>query len=128
MTFVIVAPDQNLNNYPMNFGSYLSSTLATSQNNYAPAGINGGVNHLIWTPASGGSTVTGFASASFPNGWSIMIENPSATDFIVFPHLSASSASPNQFSCPQAQSFTLGLNSNCIITLSNSLVWKIILT
>ena len=82
------------------FLSSLSVILATTQNNYSPTNFSpGNTNRLIFTVPSGGSTITGLMAA--PDGAAIYLYNTSATDQVIFPHLSASSQPGNQFSCPQ---------------------------
>lgn len=72
----------------------------TSANNYSPTSYAGGTtNRLKITAAAGGTTLTGLAAAV--DGWQIIIRNMSTTDVINFSHLSGSSTSANQFSCPQ---------------------------
>ncbi|HUD11986.1 MAG TPA: hypothetical protein VMS08_06250 [Candidatus Saccharimonadia bacterium] len=116
MTFVLIAPDQNLNNYPMNFGSSLSATLSSTQNNYSPTGLNAGINCLYLTAASGGSVITGLSNVGFPDGWGVLIMNLSTTDIISFSHLSASSSVGNKFSCPQGVTAYLQPLTNVIVS------------
>jgi hypothetical protein len=87
------------------FGSSVTATLLTTQNNVALAA---GVNRLRWTAASGGSTVTGLQSGNvLADGWEIYVRNFSTTDSIYLPHLSGLSTSGNLFSCPNGQTAQL---------------------
>jgi hypothetical protein len=103
------------------FAFSISATLAASQNNYAPTGyVAGTTNRLLLAAASGGSTITGLAASS--DGCAIYVRNTSATNTITFSHLSGSSTSTNQFSCPQAQSALLApLSGVLLVYVSN--IW-----
>jgi hypothetical protein len=75
----------------------VTASPTTSVNNYSPSGYAGGTtNRLLLAAASGGSTITGLAAAT--DGWTVLIRNTSTTDILIFPHLSGSSTSTNQFS------------------------------
>lgn len=78
----------------------VTATVASAVNDYSPIGYTPGTtNRLILTPSSGGSTVSGIASAT--DNWTMLIYNASATDALQFLHLSGLSATGNQFSCSQ---------------------------
>ena len=53
--------------------------------------VAGTTNRLLLTPNTGGWTITGLLAA--PDGWQILIWNPSSTDSLIFAHLSGSSTS-----------------------------------
>jgi hypothetical protein len=75
-------------------------------NDYAPTGyVAGSTDRLILTPTSSGSTITGLLAA--PDGWQILIYNPSTLYSITFSNLSGS-ISTNQFACPGGVSAVLG--------------------
>lgn len=79
------------------YANSVTATLATTQNDYAPAGyIAGTTNRLLLAAAAGGSTITGLLAGT--NGWVVLIVNTSETDTISFLDASASSAAANRFS------------------------------
>lgn len=101
--------------------SSVSASVAASVNNYSPVGyVAGTTNRLLLTPNTGGSTITGLLAA--PDGWQILIWNPSSTDSLIFAHLSGSSTSTNQFACPGASPAYLGPYSAVTIAYISN-VW-----
>ena len=120
MVTVLITADNSTVNFGASLGPF---TLATTQNNYSPAGIYAGINCLLLTPASGGSTLTGLVGGIFPSGWVMLIENLSTTDYIYFSHLSGSSSVGNQFSCTLGTTGALAPLGNSIVTY-NGTVWK----
>jgi hypothetical protein len=79
----------------------VTATLASTCNNCAPSGtgtFSSTTTLLRLTPASGGSTVSGFLSSGFINGQVVIVRNMSSTDNLIFPHLSSSSSSGNEIS------------------------------
>ena len=103
------------------FSASTSSTLTASQNNFA---LGAGINRWLATAASGGSSVTGIALASVSDGQSLLVRNVSATDSITFPHLSSSSTSTNQVSCPGGVAFLLPPLTNALLTYITN-VWTV---
>ena len=90
--------------------------MATSVNNYSPAGYVGGTtNRLLITPTSGGSTCTGLSASGVPDGWEVVLYNVSATIQITFPNASGSSSAANQFLCPGAGAVVLDVQTGVII-------------
>ena len=79
----------------------VTATLASTCNNCAPSGtgtFSSTTTLLRLTPASGGSTVSGFLSSGFINGQVVIVRNMSSTDNLIFLHLSSSSSSGNEIS------------------------------
>ena len=90
------------------------ATVASSVNNYSPAGyVAGTTNRLLLTAASGGSTITGLVAAV--DGWQVRIYNLSTTDYLLFPNLSGLSISTNQFSCSMNANQFIQANSGALI-------------
>lgn len=83
----------------------VTASPATSQSNYSPTGYVGGTtNRLRLAAASGGSTITGLLATGVPDNFTILIQNTSASDVLIFTHLDAGSSSANQFSNQNAGS------------------------
>jgi hypothetical protein len=115
----VVAPVQ-----PPLFNVTATATLATTQNDYVPAGwVGGTTSRCVLTPAGGGSTITGLDATNVPDGWTVLLVNPSATDTITFPHLSGSSLVGNRFSCASGASVSLAPLANAYANRHASL-WK----
>ena len=94
--------------------SSVTATVASSVNNYSPAGyVAGTTNRLLLTAASGGSTITGLVAAV--DGWQVRIYNLSTTDYLLFPNLSGLSISTNQFSCSMNANQFIQANSGALI-------------
>ena len=88
------------------FNNGITATVAASVNNYAPTGYVAGFTNLLrLTAASGGSTITGLVAPA--GAWTVLIENPSSTDILSFPHLSASSLAANRFSNQNAGTWSI---------------------
>jgi len=104
--------------------SSVTATVPSSANNYLPAGYAGGTtNRLILTPASPFSTITGLTATAVSDNYKLYIYNASATNYISFSHLSGSSATANQFSCPQGQPATLAALTGVWLTYITGIGW-----
>jgi hypothetical protein len=100
----------------------VSATVATTVNNFSPAGyVAGTTNRLILTAASGGSTISGLVGAV--DGWQVRIYNPSTTDTLTFLNLSGLSTSTNQFQCANGQSQGIGPTSGALIEYVSNVWW-----
>lgn len=69
--------------------------------------VPGATTHIIATPASGGSTVDGLDSTNVSLGHTVLWQNASTTDSIIFPHLAAASLAANRFSNENAASVSI---------------------
>jgi hypothetical protein len=68
---------------------------------------NGYTNRLILTAATNagsGTTINGLDAHNTPDGFTMLIQNPSTTDPLVFTHLNSASLPNNQFSNENAGS------------------------
>jgi hypothetical protein len=98
------------------FSKSIASTLATSQDNYSPAGyIAGTTNRLILTPNASGSTLNGLVAAS--DGWSVALWNDDlvVSASIEIPNENSSTAA-NQFLTANNGTTTIESGSGCIIS------------
>lgn len=82
----------------INLGAQTTAvTLLTTNNDVDLTASHTSLGSIIkFTPASGGSTVTGIKSAPFDDGDLFMLRNDSATDSITFSNNSSSSAAGNR--------------------------------
>lgn len=100
------------------FSNSVSAVPAASQNNYAPSGyVAGTTNLLLLTPAAN-ATITGLLAA--PMGWTLYMNNASATYTITLSNLSGSSLSANQFSCPTGTALALPPQTGAILIYTGS--------
>ena len=96
-----------------------SATVASSVNNYAPSGFGPNTVGKL-TPASGGSTITGFSSTGWTANQSGALLNQSTTDSFTFPHQSASSSAGNQFNNANGATATLAPGAGCRVLWDGS--------
>jgi len=96
------------------FSASVSATVASSVNNYAPAGFSASTTRLILIPASGGSTITGLQAVS--DGTSVLIYNTSSSNNITFVNQSGSSSAGNLFACANGTNAVLQPTSATILT------------
>ena len=96
------------------YSSSVNVALKTSQDFLDPAGYLSGItNRLILTPATGGSTILGLASA--PDGWHILLVNLSSSYSITFPY-NQSNFPGCGFQTNSGANQTLNPLAACIIT------------
>lgn len=78
-------------------GTYLAPTALVSAtvNDYNPATFGVGVGRVDVTPASGGTTLTGWIAGG--DGQIVLVTNISATDFLTLANQNAGSSAINRF-------------------------------
>lgn len=84
-------------------GPYNDAGLALFGNPYS----NGYTNRYILTAATNsgnGTTFNGFDASNVPDGFTVLVVNPSTTDPLIFTHLNSGSLPNNQFSNENASS------------------------
>ena len=90
-----------------------------------PGYLSGGTGILMLTPASGNTTINSLKAENCPNNFTVLIINQSATDNLIFTHLTGPGYARNRFSNSTGQSIYLAPLAAARVTYINDPLAKI---